>query len=218
MSKVEPKDLEQYGLKDVVNVIYNPSYSKLAEDEKAKGECSFSDNQTAMVDTGIFTGRSPKDKYFVKQSPSQEHIAWGDINQPISKEVYNDLFKLTTEQLSGKELYVIDAFAGASKSSRKSIRFITEIAWQAHFIENMFIMPSEEELENFEPDFVMLHTPKTTDPKWKEHGLNSEVYVAFNLKEGRAAVGGTWAQNDGLSLTHSTGLAPTAASNSSGEC
>jgi len=192
MSKVQPKDLEQYGLKDVVNVIHNPSYSKLAEDEKAKGECSFSDNQTAMVDTGIFTGRSPKDKYFVKQSPSQEHIAWGDVNQPISKEIYNDLFKLTTEQLSGKELYVIDAFAGASKSSRKSIRFITEIAWQAHFIENMFIMPNEEELENFEPDFIFYNACKTSNKKHKEQNLNSDVYVAFNIEENTAVVGGTW--------------------------
>jgi len=192
MSKVEPKDLEQYGLKDVVNVIYNPSYSKLAEDEKAKRECSFSDNQTAMVDTGIFTGRSPKDKYFVKQPLSQEYIAWGDINQPISKEIYNDLFKLTTEQLSGKELYVVDAFAGASKSSRKSIRFITEIAWQAHFIENMFIMPNEKEIKNFEPDFVFYNSCKTSNKKYKEHNLNSDVYIAFNIEENTAVVGGTW--------------------------
>jgi len=192
MSKIEAKDLEQYGLKDVVNVIYNPSYAKLAEDEEAKGECAFSDNNTAMVDTGIFTGRSPKDKYFVKQSPSEEHIAWGDVNQPISKEVFEDLFKLTAEQLSGKELYVVDAFAGASKSSRKSIRFITEIAWQAHFIENMFIMPSEEELESFEPDFVFYNACKTANNNYEEQNLNSDVYVAFNIEENKAVVGGTW--------------------------
>ena len=192
MSKVEAKDLEQYGIKDVVSVSYNPSYSKLAEDEAKKGECTFTDNNTAMVDTGIFTGRSPKDKYFVKQMPSEEHIAWGDINQPISKEVYEDLFKQTTAQLSGNELYVVDAFAGASKSSRKSIRFITEIAWQAHFIENMFIMPTEEELENFEPDFVFYNACKTVNKNYKEQNLNSDVYVAFNIEDNSAVVGGTW--------------------------
>jgi phosphoenolpyruvate carboxykinase (ATP) len=192
MSKIESKDLEQYGIKDAKGIIYNPSYDKLAEDESAKGECAFSDNKTAMVDTGIFTGRSPKDKYFVKQSPSDEHIAWGDINQPISSKVYNDLFELTTNQLSGKDLYVVDAFAGASKSSRKSIRFITEIAWQAHFIENMFIMPTKEELENFEPDFVLYNACKTSNKKHKEQELNSDVYVVFNIEENKAIIGGTW--------------------------
>ena len=192
MSTIQPKDLEQYGLKDVVKVIHNPSYEKLTEDEKLKGECRFSDNNTAMVDTGEFTGRSPKDKYFVKQPPSEEHIAWGEINQPISKEVYEELFDLTTKQLSGKEVYVIDAFAGASKSSRKAIRFITEIAWQAHFIENMFIMPTKEELENFEPDFVLYNACKTTNKKYKEHGLNSEVFVVFNIEDNKAIIGGTW--------------------------
>lgn len=192
MSTLQPKDLEQYGLKDVSRVNYNASYAKLAEDEKKKGECTFSDNNTAMVDTGIFTGRSPKDKYFVKQEPSQEHINWGEVNQPISKETYEDLLELTRKQLSGKEVYVVDAFAGASKSSRKSIRFITEIAWQAHFIENMFIMPTKEELENFEPDFVLYNACKALNTKYKEHNLNSDVYVAFNIEENSAVIGGTW--------------------------
>ncbi len=192
MSKLAPKDLEKYGIRDVESIIYNPTYSKLAEDEATKGECSFTDNNTAMVDTGIFTGRSPKDKYFVDQEPSNRHIAWGDINRPISKEIYNELFELTTNQLSGKELYVVDAFAGASESSRKSIRFITEIAWQAHFIENMFIMPTEDELENFEPDFVLYNACKATNPNYKEQGLNSDVYVVFNIEDNKAIIGGTW--------------------------
>ena len=192
MKKLTPKDLEQYGIKDSINIIYNPSYEKLAEDERKKGECSFSDNNTAMVDTGIFTGRSPKDKYFVDQPPSNQHIAWGDINQPISKEIYNELFDLTTKQLSGKEIYVVDAYAGASKSSRRAIRFITEIAWQAHFIENMFIMPTDEELENFEPDFILYNACKTTNPNYKEQNLNSDVFVVFNIEENKAIIGGTW--------------------------
>ncbi len=189
---IEAKDLEQYGIKDVKKVNYNPSYEQLAEDERLRGECRFTDNNTAMVDTGIFTGRSPKDKYFVKQPPSESHIAWGEINQPISKEIYEKLFERTTNQLSGKELYVVDAYAGASKDSRKSIRFITEIAWQAHFIRNMFIMPSEEELENFEPDFVLYNACKTSNPDYKEQGLNSDVYVVFNIEENTAIIGGTW--------------------------
>jgi phosphoenolpyruvate carboxykinase (ATP) len=192
MSKLEAKDLEQYGLKDVKEVKYNSSYDELTADEKSKNECTFTDNNTAMVDTGIFTGRSPKDKYFVEQEPSCEYINWGKINQPVSKEIYEDLFKTTTEQLSGKELYVVDAFAGASKSSRKAIRFITEIAWQAHFIENMFIMPTEEELENFEPDFVLYNACKATNPHFKEQNLNSDVYVVFNIEENQAIIGGTW--------------------------
>jgi len=192
MSKLNPNDLKKYGIKDAKEVIYNPSYQKIAEDEKSKGECEFTDNNTAAVDTGIFTGRSPKDKYFVDQEPSNKNIAWGDINQPISKENFDKLFDLTKEQLSGKELYVVDAFAGASKSSRKAIRFITEIAWQAHFIENMFIMPTKEELENFEPDFVLYNACKTTNKDYKEMGLNSEVFVAFNIEDNMAIIGGTW--------------------------
>ncbi len=189
---MQPKNLDRLGLENIGKVIYNPDYAQLSEDEKLKGECNFSDNETAMVDTGIFTGRSPKDKYFVEQSPSNEHIAWGSINQPLSSEVYSELREITLKQLSGKELYIIDAFAGASPSSRKAIRFVTEIAWQAHFIENMFIMPTKEELENFEPDFVLYNACKTTNPKFEEQGLNSEVFVAFNIEANEAIIGGTW--------------------------
>ncbi len=189
---VSAKDLEKYGLTDVKEVIYNPTYEKLAEDEKVKGECEFTSNDTAAVDTGKFTGRSPKDKYFVDQEPSNKHIAWGDINQPISKENFNKLFDLAKKQLSGKELYVIDVFVGASKSSRRAIRFITEVAWQAHFVENMFILPTKEELENFEPDFVLYNACKTTNPDYQEMGLNSEVFVVFNIEENIAIIGGTW--------------------------
>ena len=130
MSK-QARGLDKLGIKNIGNVIYNPDYETLSEDEKKKGECRFSDNGTAMVDTGIFTGRSPKDKYFVDQEPSNANIAWGSINQPVTSEIYKELLDLTLEQLSGKELYIVDAFAGASPDSRKAIRFVTEIAWQA---------------------------------------------------------------------------------------
>jgi len=192
MSEIVPRGLEKLGLESIGNIIYNPSYEKLEADEREKGECSFTDNNTAMVDTGIFTGRSPKDKYFVDQAPSNENIAWGSINQPVTPEIFEELLGLTREQLSGKELYIVDAFAGASPESRKAVRFVTEIAWQAHFIENMFIMPTEEELKDFEPDFTLFNACKTVNEKFEEHGLNSEVFVVFNIEENMAIIGGTW--------------------------
>ncbi len=192
MKIIEPKGLDRLKIKDIKKVIYNPNYTELAEDERNKGECDFSDNGTAMVDTGKFTGRSPKDKYFVKQEPSSKHIAWGDVNQPISPEIYNELLELTLNQLSNKELYIVDAFAGASPSSRRAIRFVTEIAWQAHFIRNMFIMPTDEELENFEPDFTLYNACKVENDNFEKHKLNSEVYVVFNIEENIAIIGGTW--------------------------
>jgi len=150
------------------------------------------------VDTGIFTGRSPKDKYIVDEDTSREHIWWkspthkSSDNKPISEAVWRDLYAISAKQLSHKKIYVMDGFAGANPDTRINIRVVTEVAWMAHFVKNMFIRPTEEELENFEPDFIMLNACKTTDPYWKEHGLNSEVFVAFNLKARRAVVGGTW--------------------------
>jgi phosphoenolpyruvate carboxykinase (ATP) len=144
------------------------------------------------VDTGVFTGRSPKDKYFVDQPPSNKYIAWGDINHPISKEIFDELFEKAKEQLSGKELFVQDAFCGASENSKKSIRVIAEVAWQAHFVKNMFITPTDEELKSFKPDFTLFVASKTTNEKWKEQGLNSEVFVVFNIEENVAVIGGTW--------------------------
>jgi phosphoenolpyruvate carboxykinase (ATP) len=145
-----------------------------------------------MCDTGIFTGRSPDDKYFVDQAPSNQHIAWGDVNKKIDKEIYDELLDLSLSQLSGKNIYVMDVYAGASVESRRKIRFISEVAWQAHFVKNMFIRPTEEELEDFEPDFTVYNACKTVNEKYKEHGLNSDVYVVFNIEENTAIIGGTW--------------------------
>ncbi len=192
MGKIQPKDLEKFGLEGVKAVFHNPSYEQLDKDERAKEECEFTDNETAAVDTGIFTGRSPKDKYFVYQDPSRNNIAWGDINQPICPQVFDELLETSKEQLSNKELYVIDVYAGASKNSRRKIRFFTELAWQAHFIENMFILPKEEELEDFEPDFVVYNACKTVDKEYRKHALNSEVFVVFNVEKNIALIGGTF--------------------------
>jgi phosphoenolpyruvate carboxykinase (ATP) len=158
------------------------------ENEGAK----ISSSGALMIDTGIFTGRSPKDKYFVNADPSNKYISWGDINQPINKEVYDKLKTISNNQLNGKDLYVTDVFSGSSLESRKSIRIITEIAWQAHFVQNMFIVPTAKELEDFEPDFTLYNACKTTNPNFKDDNLHSEVFVAFNIEENEAVIGGTW--------------------------
>lgn len=201
--RISDLDLTRYGITHQKDIFYNLSYDKLYEHETnptLKGyEIAKKTTLGALnVETGIFTGRSPKDKYIVKDSETEPNVWWtapnrkGSDNKPISKEVWNDLLKISQEQLSNKNLYVTDAYCGANENSRVKIRVISEVAWQAHFVKNMFIRPSEEELKTFEPDFVMLMASKTVNNKWKEHGLNSEVYIAFNITDKMAVVGGTW--------------------------
>ena len=192
MSTRIPNGLEKLGLENIGEVYYNLSFDELQAHEVNKNECKISSTGTAMCDTGIFTGRSPKDKYFVDQSPSNENIFWGSVNKKIEKEKFDTLFDLTKKQLSGKNIYVMDVYAGASDASRRSVRFISEVAWQAHFVKNMFIRPTEEELEKFEPDFVVYNGCKITNTDYKEMGLNSDVYVCFNVEENISIIGGTW--------------------------
>lgn len=150
------------------------------------------------MDTGIFTGRSPKDKYIVRDDTTRDTVWWADQgkgkndNQPLTQEVWSTLKDLVTQQLSGKRLFIIDAFCGANPDSRLKVRFITEVAWQAHFVKNMFIRPDEAELAYFEPDFIVMNGAKCTNPNWQRHGLNSENFVAFNLTERIQLIGGTW--------------------------
>ncbi len=196
-------DLGVYGIDNVVEVYHNLSYDDLYKHETSEllqgYEKGFVTNLGAVnVDTGIFTGRSPKDKYIVQDENTDGNVWWagpnrkGSDNKPITKEVWNQLYAVGQKQLSGKKLYVTDAFCGANKKTRIKIRVISEVAWQSHFVKNMFIRPTEEELDSFEPDFVMLNACKTTNPNWKEQNLNSEVFVAFNISEKRAVVGGSW--------------------------
>jgi len=192
MSTRTPNGLDKLGLKDIGDIYYNLSYDELQAHEVKAGECQISTTGTAMCDTGIFTGRSPKDKYFVDQEPSNKHIAWGEVNKKMDKKIYKDLLDLTLTQLSGKNIYVTDVYAGASEASKRSVRFITEVAWQAHFVKNMFIRPTEEELETFEPDFTVYNACKTVDEKYEEHGMNSDVYVVFNIEDNVSIIGGTW--------------------------
>ena len=195
-------DLTKHGLKDVKEVIHNPSYETLFEEETRPDLVGYekgilTNSGAISVDTGIFTGRSPKDKYIVKDSTTEEHMWWTsdavkNDNKPIDKAVWDDLKQQVTNQLSGKRVFVIDGYCGANPDSRLSIRVITEVAWQAHFVKNMFIRPSEAELENFEPDFVVMNGAKCTNKRWQEHGLNSENFTVFNLTERMQLIGGTW--------------------------
>ncbi len=194
-------DLASYGITDVREIFYNISYEELFEHETdpslegfAKGVVT--DTGAVNVDTGIFTGRSPKDKYIVFDEVSKDTVWWSTIgkndNRPLEPEKWNHLKEIASHQLSKKKLYVMDAYAGANPDTRLNVRFVVEVAWQAHFVKNMFIRPSEEELKNFKPDFVVLNASKTVNPQWKEMNMNSENFVVFNLSERMALIGGSW--------------------------
>ncbi len=195
--------LEKYGIRNASQIIYNPSYEflyqeELSEDLKGFERGQLSELGAVNVMTGEFTGRSPKDKYIVKDEVTKDSIWWTsdkavNDNKPISTETWNALKETTVNQLSGKKLYVVDAFCGANEDTRLKVRFIMEVAWQAHFVKNMFIRPTEAELENFgEPDFIVMNASKASFKDFEQHNLNSEVYVAFNLTEKIQLIGGTW--------------------------
>lgn len=200
---ITTKDLEQYGIHDVAEVVYNPSYELLFKEETKPGLEGYERGTVTTlgavaVDTGIFTGRSPKDKYIVRDDVTRDTVWWADQgkgkndNKPMTQKVWSELKHLVTEQLSGKRLFIIDAFCGANADTRLKVRFITEVAWQAHFVKNMFIRPTDAELVGFEPDFIVMNGAKCTNPNWKEQGLNSENFVAFNLTERMQLIGGSW--------------------------
>ena len=195
--------LEKYGIKDTQEIIYNPSFEFLYNEELSSNLQGYEKGQLSElgavnVMTGEFTGRSPKDKYIVEDAVTKDSIWWNspkapNDNKPISTTTWNALKETTTNQLSGKRLFVVDAFCGANENSRLKVRFIMEVAWQAHFVKNMFIRPTDHELENFgEPDFIVMNGSKTSFKDFAVHGLNSEVYVAFNLTEKVQIIGGTW--------------------------
>ena len=192
-------DLSKYGISNDIPVVHNPSYEELFQAEMNPENQGFekgilTNTGAVSVDTGKFTGRSPKDRYIVKNAAS-EKVWWdGTINKPINEDVWTHCKTLTINQLNtAKKLYVVDAYSGTNENTRMKIRFIAEVAWQAHFVTNMFIRPSHYELANFgEPDFVVFNGSKTTNNKWQEQGLNSEVFVMFNLEEKVQIIGGTW--------------------------
>jgi len=199
MSKI---DLTQYGISGTPQVFHNPSWDQLFIDETKPELTGYEKGQltelgAVNVMTGIYTGRSPKDKFFVMDEVSRDTIWWTsdeykNDNKPITPATWSELKKIADTELSGKPLYVIDAFCGTNKDSRLAVRFIVEVAWQAHFVTNMFIRPTKEELENFKPDFVVLNASKAKVTNWKELGINSETCVAFNLTERMQVIINTW--------------------------
>lgn len=194
------QELHNLGITGYHEVAYNPSYEELYQAEmshKRKGyeKGAVTDTGAVAVKTGIFTGRSPKDRYIVKDSVTTDTIYWDDkVNFSTTTEIYDDLKALVLKQLStSPKLYVVDAFCGTNPDTRLKVRFVMEVAWQAHFVTNMFIRPSNYELENFgQPDFIVMNGSKTVNPNWKEQGLNSENFVVFNLTERIQLIGGTW--------------------------
>ncbi len=202
VKQVTKPDLTRYGITGVAEVVHNPSYDMLFEEETRSDlegyeKGTVTDLGAVAVDTGIFTGRSPKDKFIVKDATTEETMWWTtdtvkNDNKPITQEVWNDLKQLVTGQLSGKRLFVIDGYCGTNPDTRLAIRIITEVAWQAHFVKNMFLRPTAEELATFEPDFVVMNGAKCTNQKWQQHGMNSENFTVFNLTEKMQLIGGTW--------------------------
>ena len=195
-------DLTKYGVTGATEIVHNPSYEVLFEEEMKKDLTGYEVGQLTELDavnvmTGVYTGRSPKDKYIVMDANSKDTVWWNtpeypNDNHPVSEEVWMKLKKMAQEQLSGKRLFVVDAFCGANKDTRMAIRFIMEVAWQAHFVKNMFIQPTEEELANFEPDFVVYTASKKEVENWKELGLNSSTAVAFNITSREQVILNTW--------------------------
>ena len=195
-------DLTQYGITGSTVIAHNPSYEKLYEEETKAGLEGFEVGQNTElgavnVMTGIFTGRSPKDKYIVDDAQSHDKVWWTtegykNDNHPMSEEVWAKVKDLAVKELCNKNLYVVDAFCGANKDTRMAVRFIVEVAWQAHFVTNMFIKPTAEELANFKPNFVIYNASKAKVENYKELGLNSETCVAFNTTSREQVIINTW--------------------------
>lgn len=195
-------DLSKYGIKNVKEIVHNPSFELLFAEE-TKPELTGFDKGVVTelgavnVMTGVYTGRSPKDKFIVMDENSKDTVWWTtpeykNDNHPASKEAWEAVKKIAIEELSNKKLYVVDAFCGANKDTRMAVRFIVEVAWQAHFIKNMFIQPTAEELANFKPDFVVYNASKAKVTNYKELGLNSETAVVFNISSREQVIINTW--------------------------
>ena len=195
-------DLTQYGITGTTEIVHNPSYELLFQEETRadlegyeKGRVS--ELGAVNVMTGIYTGRSPQDKYIVMDEKSKDTVWWTsdeykNDNHPASQEAWNTAKELAKKELSNKRLFVVDAFCGANKDTRMAVRFIVEVAWQAHFVTNMFIQPSKEELENFKPDFVVYNASKAKIENYKELGLHSETAVMFNITSREQIILNTW--------------------------
>ena len=195
-------DLTQYGITGTTEIVHNPSYELLFQEETRADLEGYEKGQVSElgavnVMTGIYTGRSPQDKYIVMDEKSKDTVWWTsdeykNDNHPASQEAWNTAKELAKKELSNKRLFVVDAFCGANKDTRMAVRFIVEVAWQAHFVTNMFIQPSKEELENFKPDFVVYNASKAKIENYKELGLHSETAVMFNISSREQIILNTW--------------------------
>ena len=202
VEKMAKVDLTKYGITGVTEILHNPSYETLFEEEMKPGLEGFDVGTMTELDavnvmTGIYTGRSPKDKFIVVDENSEDTVWWTTPEYPndnhrATKEAWEAVLGLAKKELSGKRLYVVDAFCGANKDTRMAVRFIMEVAWQAHFVRNMFIKPTPEELENFEPNFVVYTASKAKVENYKELGLNSETAVVFNITSREQVILNTW--------------------------
>ena len=199
---METYGLEKLGITGIKEIVYNPTYEQLFEAEMDPSLTGYDKGQVSElgavnVMTGIYTGRSPKDKFIVMDDTSRDTVWWTsdeykNDNHPASPETWKAVKDIALKELSGKKLYVVDAFCGANHDTRMAVRFIVEVAWQAHFIKNMFIQPTEQELKNFEPDFVVYNASKAKVENYKELGLNSETAVVFNLTSREQVILNTW--------------------------
>ena len=199
---METYGIEKYGITGTTEIVYNPSYEQLFEEETKPGLTGYevgkvTELDTVNVMTGIYTGRSPKDKYIVMDENSKDTVWWTsdeykNDNHPMSESVWATVKDLAIKELSNKKLFVVDAFCGANPDTRMAVRFIVEVAWQAHFVKNMFIVPTEEELANFKPDFIVYNASKAKVENYKELGLNSETCVAFNITSREQVIINTW--------------------------
>ena len=195
-------NLSKYGITGTTEIVYNPSYELLFEEETKSNLEGYEKGQVSELDavnvmTGIYTGRSPKDKYIVMDDNSKDTVWWTsdeykNDNHPVSEETWGVLKDIAIKELSDKRLFVVDAFCGANKDTRMAIRFIVEVAWQAHFVKNMFIQPSEDELKDFEPDFIVYNASKAKVENYKDLGLNSETAIAFNITSREQVIINTW--------------------------
>ncbi|MBQ7062124.1 MAG: phosphoenolpyruvate carboxykinase (ATP), partial [Bacteroidales bacterium] len=196
------QDLAAQGIMNVGQIWHNPSFEELFRMEMDPSLTGYDKGQLTELDainvmTGIYTGRSPKDKYIVMDAKSKDTVWWTspeypNDNHPMSEEVWNQMKALARQQLTGKDLFVVDAFCGANKDTRMAVRFIMEVAWQAHFVTNMFIRPTAEELRSFTPDFTVYTASKAKVDNYKELGLNSETCVAFNVSSREQVILNTW--------------------------
>ena len=195
-------DLKHYGISGTTEIVHNPSYEALFDAEMDPTLTGYEKGQltelgAVNVMTGVYTGRSPKDKYIVMDANSKDTVWWTsdgykNDNHPMTESTWATVKELAVKELCNKKLYVVDAFCGANPDTRMAVRFIMEVAWQAHFVTNMFIRPSEEELKNFKPDFIVYNASKAKVENYKELGLNSETCVAFNITSREQVILNTW--------------------------